>query len=386
MSRRMLTIATGALAVVLVIGGLASSRSVPPVRLESSVLAPGGRTDLLPHAVLPPLVHQCGPVDPADFFEHEFPIANAGQSPLTFERAQIGHVNLTVDLPEQPIPPGQQGIVRLRSRPLKGEKELLHSVDLASNDPQHAAFTLALAGTVSARVAAQPPRIVLSRSADGQSLRGQAIVYSQRWPALAVSRVQCSVAGPRWTIEPASPSDLPPLGALCGYKVELVVPVGTVSGPFYEALSLRAGPTGDDAAQREFILYANDSGEYPISITGGDDFNGNTLSLGAHPVGSRIEGDVLIKIRDPHRDVKVLKTTTLPNLLRASLEPCGPDGRRRGLYKLRVAVPADTPACDYMGYRMGEVRLEIDHPSVPLLLLRVEFALLPAGRVAMTDF
>lgn len=372
-SKRVTSLAIALLAAGFVLAHRDAGPSATPAR-DSAAPAP--------RAVIAHTVHDFGFVQPAEFLQHAFVIANAGDVPLTLERGQIGHVNLMVDLPDAPIAPGAEAVVRLKSRPSRGDSTVRHSVQLATNDPQRQSLALTLCAAVRATLAAHPFRVVLHPAADGSGWTGHALLYSQEWPELDLADVQSSSGALRWTVAPVQPADLAAVGGRSGCRLQLFLPPSAAEGPFFESLVVRAGPRDGEGPQRTLVLHASDRDQSPISITGGDNFNGNTLSLGVHPQGTRLVGEVLVKVRDPHRDLTVIRSEIQPGLLQARLEPCPPDGRQRGLYLLRAEVPPDAPACDFMGYRMGEVRLYTDHPTVPLLLLRVEFGLQGESSIA----
>jgi len=47
------------------------------------------------------------------------------------------------------------------------------------------------------------------------------------------------------------------------------------------------------------------------------------------------------------------------------------------LYRLDLTLPADAPPSDHMGANHGEVRIETDHPVVPVVHFDVHFAIVP---------
>ena len=350
------------------VGSIGLSGNRAPTLAEKS---PRGDGMLLPKAVIAELEHDCGLVEPSQPISHQFVIRNTGESALTFERGQIGHVNLMVDLPQEPTPPGGKGVIRLTSRPKLEEKEFRHTVDLVSNDPVRRTFVLGLRGRIRATIAASPSRIRLKTTEGASSLEGKTLVYSQKWKEFRIPDIRCTRPGVTWEIQPASPESLKETEGLSGYEVTVRVPAAIAKTPLFESLRLMVGPSEALQPLRELIVYASDDCESSITIEG-ERFNGNTISLGVHAKGERFGDHLIVKVRDPHRDLKIEKMEVIPGFLKARMTPCPPDGRRVGLYRIDFEIPPDAPACNYMGYRLGEVRITTDHPTVPLLLIRVE--------------
>jgi hypothetical protein len=56
------------------------------------------------------------------------------------------------------------------------------------------------------------------------------------------------------------------------------------------------------------------------------------------------------------------------------VSPLSPGAAKLGNYRIEVEVPADAPEGNFMGIQSGHVEIETDHPKVPVLSLKVEFA------------
>ena len=59
-------------------------------------------------------------------------------------------------------------------------------------------------------------------------------------------------------------------------------------------------------------------------------------------------------------------------------------GKDKGFYFLNITIPADAPVCSHLGGdEQGVIRLTSDHPRLPEVNLKLQFAV--TGRVARTS-
>jgi hypothetical protein len=100
----------------------------------------------------------------------------------------------------------------------------------------------------------------------------------------------------------------------------------------------------------------------------------NVLRLGALRQGEPVRATVLMKINDPRRRLSVERIETEPTFLKARLVPYATGSKQIGLYRLEVEVPADAPMGAFLGPSAGVVRIRTDHPRLPTIELRVDFA------------
>ena len=83
-----------------------------------------------------------------------------------------------------------------------------------------------------------------------------------------------------------------------------------------------------------------------------------------------------MKVRDENRQLTVRHIEADPEFLRVKVTAYKSESPQLGLYRMEIEVPPDAPSCARMGERMGEIRLQTDHPRLPNLQLKVELAVL----------
>jgi hypothetical protein len=102
------------------------------------------------------------------------------------------------------------------------------------------------------------------------------------------------------------------------------------------------------------------------------------LRLGPIRSGDAVRETVVMKVNDERHGLTVQGVETDPDFLRARLVPFD-SSATTGLYRLEVAIPADAPTANCMGEQAATVRLRTDHPRLPWIELKVDFAILQGG-------
>ena len=94
------------------------------------------------------------------------------------------------------------------------------------------------------------------------------------------------------------------------------------------------------------------------------------VRLGVIRGGQSAETSLLLVVRD-HRKVTIEGIECEPRFLQVPVDPVTETG---GTYRILVRVPPDAAPSDFSSEKRGEVRIRTDHPGVPLVKFRVEFA------------
>jgi hypothetical protein len=111
-----------------------------------------------------------------------------------------------------------------------------------------------------------------------------------------------------------------------------------------------------------------------VSVYGPRLHGAEVLRIGVIRAGQNVQERLIMKVRDDHRDVAIRRIETKPDFLQVKVTPCGPGAEKIGLYRIDIEIPANAPAASFMGVNRGEIRIETDHPELPVLALDVEFA------------
>ena len=337
----------------------------------------------VPRMVVDELEHDLGVIDSSAQCAHTFVIGNAGTAPLRLRRGSTTCKCTMSELPSHPIPPGGQAAVRVALRIRDDAAEFFsddkegvfsHGATIFSNDPDQPGITLRIRGIIRTCLRAEPPRVVFPQLDRGESRVASVLVYSQVWNAFAISRVQSSCEGLTWQIQPTASGSLDELGARSGYHLRVTVPPDLPGGPFREWLQLSIQPAGESAAPRSLKLDVVGEVARSVSVYGPRLCGGDTVRLGAIRTGTGAREQLMIKIRDEHRGLAVQRIETKPDFLRVRCSPHGPEAAKIGLYRIEIEVPRDAPEGSFMGGNSGEIRVETDHPQLPVLSLKVEFA------------
>jgi hypothetical protein len=343
----------------------------------------GGEALGVPRIVVDELDHDLGVIDSSAQCAHTFLVRNEGTAPLLLRRGSTTCKCTMSELPSHPIPPGGCAAVRVASKIRDDAAEFFsddkkgvfsHGATIFTNDPDQPAVTLSIQGAIRACLRAEPPRIVFSQLGRGESRSGCVLVYSQVWDAFAISSVRSSCIGLTWQIEPATRGSLDERGARSGYHLRVTVLPDLPGGPFREWLQLSIQPAGESDSLRSLKLDVVGEVARSVSVYGPRLCGGDTVRLGAIQAGTGAREQLLMKIRDEHRELAVQRIETKPDFLRVRVSPHGPKAAKIGLYRIEIEVPRDAPEGTFMAGNSGGIRIETNHPKLPVLSLHVEFA------------
>jgi hypothetical protein len=328
-----------------------------------------------PKAVVEQPLHHFGILDPLEECAHEFVIRNAGQGVLRLRRGPTTCKCTMSDLRQGKVPPGGRAVVRVSSKTENEPGPFSHGATIFTNDPTQKVVQLQIHGVVRTLLGARPPEVALSTCRRNEPSSARFFLYSQTWDDFEVAEVLASREDLRWQLAPADDATLAELEARCAYRVDVTVPAGMPAGYFREWLKLSARPdTGAEPRTVELPI----TGRVPerLRVYGRRLANGKLLQIGAISAGQGAKEQLTLRIYDEHQALVVRKVETRPEFLRVKVTRCGTGPSSSGLYKIDVEVPPDAPAYNAMPPQPGQVRIETDHPHVPVITLDVEFAVL----------
>jgi hypothetical protein len=375
--------AAALLGVVLLGAGIA----VAIVRCHSPATGTGqgdggsdGDSTSHPKVVVDELRCDVGTIESEDACRHTFVFCNEGEAPLLLSRGSTNCGCTVTDLPEEPIPPGGRAEVGVSFK----LKELTDSFDrgakIATNDPDRDIIILAIVGRLRRRLAADPARLTFSVESLAKRRSVETVVYSQVWDRFDLAAVKTSLEGMTWRIEPAARDRLDLLGARSGYRVEIMLPADMPDGRFAEWIDLRAEPVqaGEGPRSLQLDVQGRIAGRLTIS---GQKMDGNhVLRLGAVHAEQSTRETLIMKVRDDRHSLGIHRIETEPAFLRAHVTPYAGGSEKIGLYRIEVEIPPGAPSCAFMGDCAGTVRIRTDHPKLPVIELKVEFAVVGGAK------
>ena len=330
----------------------------------------------LPQAVVDCRAHDFDIMDPGQDGMHEFVLRNEGDSPLELEPGPTTCNCTMAELPERVIPAGKQGKVVVKWNTRYRPAEYFETASVLTNDPLNPKIRFIIRGRVRGQLGLDPPSLAFGKVSPDRPAMCEGIVYSQVWDHFVVEQIESSLPGLTWELEPAAPDALVRLQAKAGYRLRVTLPAEVPQGHFSHWMRLQVNqPAG---RPRELP-------QYEVTLSGqvlrrlcvyGDGIDGTgVVYLGPTESGRGWRRKLLMKVRDPERELHVERIETTPPFLeaRVSRRPTAA-GSDPGLYDLEIEIPADAPDCLFMGFPSGQVRILTRHPRIPELALPVKFA------------
>jgi hypothetical protein len=292
------------------------------------------------------------------------------------------------NLPDEPIPPGGRADINVGFSDAAKKDELKtgafsESVGIRTNDPDRENVFLKISATVRRPLEIKSSPITLTiKTTDAEAAEkrwGEAYIYSKIWDRFDLVGVKGSREGMKWRIEPATEQQLKQLEARSGYCVAVTLPPDMEYGEFKERLELVA--TSADARERAHKLHLEIQGkiEGRLVIFGAKVDSSQVLRLGALDEGESAKEIILMKVNDRRQSLTIEHIETEPEFMRVRVFPLTSEAAKAGLYRIEVEIPGNARPCDYMGAQTGMIRIKTDHPRLPVIDLKVSFAVVGAG-------
>ena len=333
-------------------------------------------TEAPPKAMVAELVHDFGVMDPLTKGRHAFVIHNEGSGPLVLRKGPTTCKCTLSNVPRGEIGPGEEGVVVLD---WNSGRDLLysHEATIYTNDPEADELQFRVTGKVRQRLGAVPPAISFGGiEPDGQG-KVDVIIYSQVWDEFEVVGGDCSVEEVTWKVDSVTAADATLEDVLSTRKVTLTTSDAMPQGSFFGQLRLDIQPAAGDRETLELPL----DGQMlrRLAVYGPAITVDGVVDVGQVDQGQSKKTRLVLKIRDPQRELRVTGITTHPDFVKAAVLPS--DGKSdTGLMQLEVEIPADAPRCSYLGVPLGDLKIEFDHPRIPSLDLKVKFAVVGQNR------
>ena len=205
------------------------------------------------------------------------------------------------------------------------------------------------------------------------------LVYSEVWNEFRVTNVESSIEGLSWSADPARRRPNWPADVKFGNELRLTLPADLPQGRLSDQLRIHIDTPRAPGGSYVHEVPLTGKVLRRLSVYGqGIDARG-VVYVGPVDVGEGAEKKLLMKVRDPRRQLDIRKIETTPGFLLARVAPRKEPRPDLGLYELEIEIPADAPRCLYMGSPPGEVRILTDNPRFPELTLPVKFAVVARG-------
>lgn len=332
-----------------------------------------------PRVVVETEEHDFGDLTHQEQVSHVFRVFNQGDAPLRLQRGPTTCKCTMSTLPEQDIPPGQGAEIALTSKVIERRGFFSHSATIYTNDPRRPVLTFKIIGAIRETLAAKPNEVTLAGELAGKAF--DVLVFSQLWDHMKIVGVDSAIEGLRWEELPPEPKSLRENSATAGRRLRFVLPEALPETEIHQTLVVKAAhPDRPDAVSETAVELRGESRRDEVGLFGDKMFTGRIMRLGTLVRGQGAKETLVLKFRGQDRPVQIREICVKPDFVRVSVKPFQADQPDNGLFRVEVIIPPETPACDYMGVRMGEVLIETDHPTRPTVKFQVEFSILSSSR------
>ena len=322
-------------------------------------------------------VFNFGRMDPQTSDKHSFQVRNVGTAPLTLNvtgttcKCTVGGVSA------KEVPPGEHAFVTLEWNTGYKFQTYSQSAEVRTNDPKKPVFSLEVKGTVRRLFGAEQEELVVPAVTPGQSATSEIIVFSQIWDDFEITDIKATLPGIAVQFLPVEDKDTKRLEAKSARLLRVTVPGDLPAGEFRDAIRIKAAPAGKPLEAADFELPLRGKTLKRFAIHG--PFNqSDALLIGQVPHGAGKTLRLLLRVRDDDLSLPIQSIESQPAFLKVSVQPHQEESLATpGLYDLVIEVPADAPACQYMGNPQGSLRITTSHPRIPEIKMQVMLAVTP---------
>jgi hypothetical protein len=327
-------------------------------------------------------VHDFGRLDPLTVHEHVFAIRNVGDAPLELTEGPTTCKCTLSKLHQRVVQPGEKTHVVVQWN--TGRDEIYaHSATIYTNDPRNRALRLSIKGAVQTLLRCVPERLVFSRVEPGATPSATTVVYSQVWDEMELEPIEPTTPGMTCTVEELDPAEQETLRARSGRRITVTLPPDLPEGYFTSPLVVRGKPQGGPSEQSaECELPVEGKVIRRLSVYGPEIDVHGTIDLGRVRQGNTAHVRLMLKLRDPVRDLPVKHMQTKPPFLHVWIEPYQADASKElGLFYLHIEVPKSAPTFRLPPTERGAIHVEFDHPRCTTLDLPVDLVVIPKDGV-----
>jgi len=368
-----LLVATGMICAVHLSSGGAT------VEKEKEIVQSAAATTGSPRVVVETEEHDFGDLKHQEQVSHVFRVFNQGDAPLRLQRGPTTCKCTMSTLPEQDILPGQGAEIALTSKVIERRGFFSHSATIYTNDPRRPVLTFKIIGAIRETLAAKPNEVTLAGTLAGKVF--DVLVFSQIWDEMKIVSVESQIDGLTWQELPPEPKSLQENSATAARRLRFVLPETLSEAEIHQTLVVKAAhPVQPEAVAEAAVELRGESRRDEVGLFGDKLYTGRIMRLGTLVRGQGARETLVLKFRGQDRPVQIKEICVKPDFVQVSVKPFQPDQPDNGLFRIEVVIPPETPACDFMGVRMGEVLIETDHPTRPTVKFQIEFSILSTPR------
>ena len=332
-----------------------------------------------PRVVVETEEHDFGDLKHQEQVSHTFRVFNQGDAPLRLQRGPTTCKCTMSTLPEQDILPGQGAEIALTSKVIERRGFFSHSATIYTNDPRRPVLTFKIIGAIRETLAAKPNEVTLAGTLAGKVF--DVLVFSQIWDQMKIAAVESKIDGLTWEELPPEPKSLRENSATAARRLRFVLPESLSEAEIHQTLVVKAAhPEQPEAVAEAAVELRGESRRDEVGLFGDKMYTGRIMRLGTLVRGKGAKETLVLKFRGQDRPVQIREICAKPDFVHVSVKPFQPDQPDNGLFRIDVVIPPETPACDYMGVRMGEILIETDHPTRPTVKFQIEFSILSTPR------
>ena len=360
----------------------------------------GGPT---PRVVVKQEEFEFGAMDVNAKASHDFIVTNLGEVALELTAGETSCGCTLSEIEDPRISPGESGKVTVKWTADKGEGPYTQTATIETNDPARPRITLTVSGVITRVVRPVPTELVLGHVSAGRPVAGQVRLLCYLDVPLELS--SCDLMDERTekhfhvTFEPIAADQLeeerPKQGKLgkeggvgeegkpgkkespqSGYLLNVTVKPGLPLGVFRQTILVRTNLQSIPTV--EIPVTGTVVGD--ISIVGRDwDEEHGVLTLDTVNSRDGAQRQLLLVARGPlSREVRFDLERVDPDLLRVDqqkLKETSVIGSGTVTQTpLIIRIPKGSRRANYLGAKFGEILIKTNHPDIPLLRIRVRFA------------
>jgi hypothetical protein len=318
-----------------------------------------------------------------DSGSHAFGVKNVGTAPLVLSVLETTCLCTDVELPAEPIKPGQAADIIIHWEARGADVDFRHSATLETSDPAQRTLVLSIHGQVRQIVRAVPSEVTFNDMLPHKEVHEQFVVYGYLDHKLDIIQHELLHEETDDYLEietrPLSEEELSAeAGATSGVMVTVTAKPGLPLGPINQRVRLYFQDLA--LAPLDVAIKGNVVGD--ISVYGATLRNTRTVSnlidFGPVPRERGARAKLYVVVKGPHRgDVKLSPKEILPDdVLKVSVgEP--EDSGAYVKIPLTVEIPVGSRSVNHLGSqqgKLGRILLNTNHPEAPTVKLYVSFA------------
>jgi hypothetical protein len=313
--------------------------------------------------------------------KHEFVVRNDGDAPLILNPGKETCRCTISEIADKTVPPGGKTTLTLSWKPKPEDELFSNGVDVETNDPQKRSIRFRAVGRVVRALRWFPETVVMTNVTATEGGKGTLRLYTFSADDLQLTEHEFlkEATAKFFTLEtrPLKPEELEDKKAKAGLELIVVAKNGLPLGPIDQELRILTDlPDG-----QPITLPVRGNVNSEITLIGAKVVSEqNLISFGTLPHGEGIKASTFLLVKGPHRnDVELkLKSVDPENVLKVKLD--APQGKETQVVRhaLHVEIPPDAPSTIRLGTDVapyGQIVLETTHPDIPLITIRVRFAI-----------